>query len=411
MRISIHTLGTRGDFQPYLALARALRANMHTVQVVAPEQFGDMAAAEGVAFVPLPAAFLDILDTDDAKTAIGRSSGGFGAGFNLLKHYVRLMRSLFDCDWQAAQDFRPDALLFHAKCLAVPHIAAKLNIPCFLASPLPGFTPTAAFPAPVVPFGSLGPFNRASHALMIHGGSLLFRRTIREWRQSVLGLSPSSPAAGPLGTLYGYSPLVLPRPADWGQDVSVTGYWTLESPDWTPDAALQQFLAAGEKPVYVGFGSMPESDPIALTQKIVAGLRLAGKRGLVLTGRALTRLEGEDMFFIEGAPHERLFPLVQSTLHHGGAGTTGAALRAGKPTLICPFLGDQPFWARRVQDLGVGPQALDRRRMEPADIARAIMAMDDAQMRQRAARLGLALQGENGVAAAVSFVETRMSVQ
>lgn len=406
MRFSIHTFGTRGDTQPYLALSRGLRAHGHEVLIVAPAQFADMAAAEGVAFAPLPAEFLAVLDSPEAKQVIGSAGTGFGAGFKLLKFYREISRRLLDAEWKAARDFAPDAILFHPKALGAPHIAAKLGVPLFLASPLPGFTPTSAFPTPVLPFPSLGPLNRASHALMIHGGSLLFGKTIRAWRVDALGLSARGKAAPLAGTLYGYSPYVLPKPHDWDADVAVTGYWFLDTPNWSPDGELAAFLAAGEPPIYVGFGSMPGVDPQRMASVVVAGLKRADKRGVLATaGGALGQIEpSQHIHVIVGAPHDRLFPLMHATLHHGGAGTTGAALRAGKPMAICPFFGDQPFWARRVVAIGVGPKPLDKKAMTADDLAAAFLAMDNHDMRARAADLGVAIRAENGVDAAVRFI-------
>ena len=152
------------------------------------------------------------------------------------------------------------------------------------------------------------------------------------------------------------------------------------------------------------------AEPERLTALVAEGLRRAGKRGLLATaGGALGRIDGSsDLHVIAGAPHDRLFSLVHATLHHGGAGTTGAALRAGKPTAICPFLGDQPFWARRVMALGVGPRALDKRKMTAADLAAAFHAMDDPALRARAAALGAAIRSEDGVGGAVAFIEENL---
>ena len=410
MRFTIHTLGTRGDAQPYLALSRGLKARGHEALLVAPAQFADMAEAEGVPFSPLPAEFLALLDSPETKALIGRSGAGFAAGFKLIKHYRHLMRGLLDAEWEAARAFRPDAVIFHPKALGAPHIAARLRIPAFLASPLPGFTPTAAFPSPILPFASLGPLNRVSHALMIHGGGIIFSRALRQWRADTLGLSARDKPAPLAGTLYGYSQHVIPKPPDWGADIAVTGYWFLDAPEWRPDADLAAFLAAGEPPVYVGFGSMPGAEPERLTALVAEGLRRAGKRGLLATaGGALGRIDGSsDLHVIASAPHDRLFSLVHATLHHGGAGTTGAALRAGKPTAICPFLGDQPFWARRVMALGVAPRALDKRKMTAADLAAAFHAMDDPALRARAAALGAAIRSEDGVGTAVAFIEENL---
>lgn len=411
MRIAVHTLGTRGDVQPYLALARGLKARGHEVMLVAPAQFADMAEAENVAFAPLPAEFLTLLNSPEAKAAMGKSGSGFGAGFKLIKHYRHLIRGLLDAEWEAARAFRPDAILFHPKALGAPRIAEKLGAALFLASPLPGFTPTAAFPTPVLPFASLGPLNRLSHALMIHGGSFIFSKTIREWRTNALGLPARNRSAPLAGTLYGYSSHVIAKPPDWGPDITVCGYWFLDTSHWAPDAALAAFLAAGEPPIYVGFGSMPGIDPKRLTGLVIEGLRRAGKRGVLATGGgALGPTEASgDVCVIADAPHDRLFPLMHATLHHGGAGTTGAALRAGKPTAICPFVGDQPFWARRVVDLGVGPPPLNKGRMTADDLAAAFRAMDDPAMRARAAALGTAIRAEDGIETALICIEATLA--
>ncbi|GHC68611.1 glycosyltransferase [Limoniibacter endophyticus] len=409
MRIIIHTLGTRGDTQPYLALSRRLKAEGHEVMLVAPAQFANMAEAEGIDFSPLPAEFLAMLDSPETKALIGKSGAGFSVGFKLIKHYRLLARHVLDAEWEAARAFQPDAIVFHPKALGAPHIAMKLGVPLFLASPLPGFTPTSAFPTPLLPFSTLGPLNRISHALMIHGGKVIFSKTIQAWRDEALDLPARGKPARLTGTLYGYSPHMVPKPSDWGPDVAVTGYWFLDTPDWHPDAELAAFLAAGEPPIYVGFGSMPGVDP-DLTGLVIEGLRRAGKRGLLATGGgALEQARAShSLHVIAGAPHDHLFPLMHATLHHGGAGTTGAALRAGKPTVICPFFGDQAFWARRVQELGVGPKPLDRRKMTADDLATAFLACDEPAMRAQASALGDALQAENGAGTAAAFITSRI---
>jgi UDP:flavonoid glycosyltransferase YjiC (YdhE family) len=275
-----------------------------------------------------------------------------------------------------------------------------------LASPLPGFTPTSAFPSPLLPFTNLGPLNRISHALAIRGGDLLFGRLVREWRAETLGLTRhrSPPAAA--GTIYAYSPHVVPKPRDWGDDVLVCGYWFLDSPDWQPDAELAAFLQAGPPPIHIGFGSMPGVDAERMTEVVVEALARTGKRGLLATGGGALVPSQATPFVrsISGAPHDRLFPHVGATVHHGGAGTTGAALRAGKPTVACPFFGDQPFWGRRIAQLGAGPPALDRGKLTPAALADALVAMDAPTHRACATRLGEAIGSESGVSTAVTYI-------
>jgi UDP:flavonoid glycosyltransferase YjiC (YdhE family) len=409
MRVTIQTLGTRGDIQLYIALALGLLERGHEVQIAAPVQFASMISGRGIAFAPLPGEFLTLIDTPEGKAALAGGQG-FGAGLKLLKHVRPLMRSLLDAEWAAVRAFAPDVIVGHPKSLAAPHMAEALGCSYFLASPLPGFTPTAAFPSPMLPFASLGPLNRVSRTLVIRGSELLFGKLVREWREQVLGLARRHSASAPfVGTLYAYSPQVVPNPPDWGNDVLVSGYWFLDSEEWQPSAALAAFLEAGEPPVYVGFGSMPGLDPQGLTAIAIEALAKAGKRGLLATGGGALGAESTpaDVHVIAGAPHDRLFPCVTATIHHGGAGTTAASLRAGKPTAICPFFGDQPFWGRRIADLGVGPAPLNRKSLTAEALAAAIMATDDPIMRGRAAALGAAIRSEDGIAAAVEFIERR----
>jgi UDP:flavonoid glycosyltransferase YjiC (YdhE family) len=210
--------------------------------------------------------------------------------------------------------------------------------------------------------------------------------------------------------LYGYSPAVIPKPPDWGEDTHVTGYWFLDPVEaWTPPAALVEFLEAGPPPVFVGFGSMSSRKPEETTALIVDALDRAGQRAILLSGWG--GLEGarvpDTVFVVDAVPYSWLFPRVAAVVHHGGAGTTSAGLRAGVPSLVIPFFGDQPFWGRRVAALGVGPEPVPRRRLTAERLARALReAVTDEGMRQRAAELGARIRTEDGVGRAVAVLET-----
>jgi len=409
MRVAIHTLGTRGDVQPYLALALRLKELGHDVLIAAPSQFEAFIGTRGIAFAHLPGEFLALMETPEAKAVLS-GGGGFTAGFKLIKHFKPIGRKELTLEWAAAKAFRPELLIYHPKAIGAPHIAEKLSCPAVLASPLPGFTPTREFASPMVPFRSLGPLNKLTHSLMAGGGEAIFRGMIAEWRVSELGLKSRPPLAlRPSATLYAYSRHVLPAPADWPSDVAVTGYWFLDDGQgWKPDAPLQHFLNGGEEPVYVGFGSMPGLDPVAMTRLVVDALARAGKRGVLATGGGAIGgdLGAEHVHVIEGAPHDALFPLMSACIHHGGAGTTAASLRAGKPTVICPFFGDQPFWGRRVAELGVGPAPIERKRLTTDALAASIVAATgDSLMRSRALELGGRIRAEDGVGNAIGFLQ------
>ncbi|NQU63781.1 MAG: glycosyltransferase family 1 protein, partial [SAR324 cluster bacterium] len=189
---------------------------------------------------------------------------------------------------------------------------------------------------------------------------------INRWRKETLGLE-KSPAFMPINRIKSSSyiqlcmasPALVPYPNDPEENIQTTGYWFLEEKmDWQPDTALADFLKTGDKPIYIGFGSMPSWDPKKLTKEIIEGVRLANVRAILAIGwGGLKEVDlPETIFAIKGAPHDALFKYVSAVVHHGGAGTTAAGLRAGLPTLICHSAFDQPYWGRRIFSLGCGPK-------------------------------------------------------
>lgn len=195
----------------------------------------------------------------------------------------------------------------------------------------------------------------------------------------------------------------------------ITGYWSLdEAPDWRPPARLVEFLESGPPPVYVGFGSMAHRNPQQTTQLVHKALQRSGQRGVLATGwGALSGAQWphtSDLFMLDSIPHSWLFPRMAAVVHHGGSGTTGAGLRAGVPSVLVPHAGDQPFWARRVADLGVGPRPIPRRRLTAERLAAAIArAVRDEEMRARAAAVGQRIRAEDGVGQAIGIIERGMS--
>jgi sterol 3beta-glucosyltransferase len=206
-------------------------------------------------------------------------------------------------------------------------------------------------------------------------------------------------------TLLGVSPLITPPPPDWGDHIHVTGYWFLDAPaDWQPSSALRAFLDAGAPPVYIGFGSMSSRNPQATTQMMIEALKTTGQRGIIHSGWA--GLHAEDLppniFLLDYAPHDWLFPRMAAVVHHGGAGTTAAGLRAGIPGMVVSHIGDQPYWGRRLHELGVGAAPLKRHELTADKLADAIRTMtSDRAMQSRAAALGERIRTEDGIGNAV----------
>ncbi|KAA2242253.1 glycosyltransferase [Salinarimonas soli] len=406
MQISIQTLGTRGDVQPYLALGLGLARAGHDVVLAAPARFEAFVMGHGLAFAPLPDDLLDLMDAPEGRAAMAGRVNPL-AMTRLVRRIRPMMRGLFEAQWAAAGG--AEAILYHPKAVASTAIAERLRIPALLGFPLPGMTPTRAFPSPMLPFADLGPLNALSHRLFLRYGDRLFAKPLARFREEVLGLSgPAGPGAVPVARLYGVSPVVVPRPGDWDADSHLTGYWFLdEAPGWRPDPALAAFLEAGPALVYVGFGSIPSLDPAATTALVIEALARAGLRGVLATGwGGLAQADAAHVHMLDAAPHAGLFPLMAAVVHHGGAGTTAAGLRAGRPSLILPFFGDQPFWGRQVARLGAGPAPIPQAGLTVENLARALGEVArDPGMARRAGAIGVRVRAEDGVGRAVALIE------
>ena len=301
------------------------------------------------------------------------------------------------------------------------HLAEKLDISGFLCLPFPVYVPTATFPAVVFPEWKLGGwYNKLTYLFATRMGQLTMGSTVNQWRQETLKL-PKRPALASeltrvdgraVPVLHCYSPHVLSVPADWPDTATATGYWFLNhQADWQPPADLVDFLAAGPPPVYVGFGSISGRNPAKTTRIILEALAQTGQRGILATGWGGLKATDlpDSVFKLEAAPHDWLFPQMAAVVHHGGAGTTAAGLRAGVPSVVCPFFGDQPFWARRVAALGVGPAPVPYKKLSAKRLGQAIeTAVADPQIRQRAVDLGRKIRAEDGVHKTVTLIEQQL---
>lgn len=407
MKVAMLTIGSRGDVQPFVALGIGLREAGHEVTVATGGAFEAFVVEHGLRFAALDVGLLERLQSPEGKAAL--SGKKFLA---TLKETASMYRRVLDQEWEASRG--ADAVVYHPKALGGYHVAEALNVPAFLAHPIPMFSPTRAFPTPVLPVASLGgSLNRLSYGAFLRISTASFHRTINRWREETLGLPPRGLLASelelrgePVSILVGCSPHVVPPPADWGPSTTMTGYWFLDGAgDWRPPAHLAAFLEDGPPPVYVGFGSLGGWTSEEVVGAALAALERAGKRGVLATGGVPLRAP-DNVCVIESAPHEWLFPRMAAVVHHGGAGTTAEGLRAGKPTVICPTtLNDQLFWGRRVRDLGVGPEPIPQKKLTAETLLRAIKTSpEDGNVRERAAGLGERIRAERGVARAVEVI-------
>jgi len=339
--------------------------------------------------------------------------------YKIIRAMSEAQRSALLDQWTAAQDYQPSIIVYHPKSLGGYHIAEKLGVPGVLSLALPFFTPTREFPIPFLknlPFG--GRVNRLSYEFQ-RFTALVYGAMINDFRRNQLHLPPirrtstllSDSEGRPLTILYAFSRHVRPIPADYPPNVHVTGYWFLDRPDdWQPPAALERFLANGPPPIYIGFGSMGFGKCADRRNKaIIEAIQLAGVRAVFATGWSQSaELDlPQSVLMIEKAPHDWLFPQMRAVVHHGGAGTTGAGLRAGRPTLVCPFLGDQPFWGQQVRLLEAGPDPLPERQITAERLAdRLTRLVSNQRYRDRAEAVGRLIRTENGTACATEILES-----
>ena len=415
MRICILTLGSRGDVQPYVALARGLAQAGYDAALCAAPIFRSFIEGHGVEWRSF--------DTGDPRAMIHSPEAkalvaGMANPVRMVRELVHLLEPLLEKGYtEACQNTGDaDALLVAPTVLPLAQaLHQKSGVP-FAGAFLQPAHATREFPSWILPeLPRWLPFRGALCRLSARfGWELLFGvagRVYDRARQRVFGLPPAGNPFRALErerwpTLYGFSPSVVPRPADWGPQVEVTGYWFMErDPAWRPPAALEAFLEAGPPPICVGFGSMPSLDPVALTREVVRALELAGRRGILLSGwGGLAGIDLPDsVLALEAAPHDWLFPRVAAVVHHGGAGTTSAALRAGVPSLVVPFMADQRFWGERVARLGAGPRPFSRKRFSAERFAAALRELvGDPRHAEGASRCAGALASEDGVARAVA---------
>jgi UDP:flavonoid glycosyltransferase YjiC (YdhE family) len=422
MRITLLALGSQGDVQPFIALAHELARQGHEPRILAIADYGPLVRGYGVAFSPVIGLASDLMDRELVYGFLDRTSDPVQMALKFMRGVAPFILKLFQDCWEAC---RETELIIASSlgALAAYPLSEKLGVPCYVVHMHPN-APTRAFPHmffPALP-GWLplrGRYNRLTHLLGEQGLSQLLRAQTNRARRDVLGLAALSAgdswrrAASPAALMFhAYSGSVAPPPPDWSDRVHVTGYWYLEPPaDWKPPAELVSFLEGGPPPVYVGFGSnLMGRHPEQVIALIVQALQEAGVRGLLFSGwDELGALDlPEDIIQIQQTPHAWLFPKVAAVVHHGGAGTTAAALGAGVPSVVVPFFGDQVFWARRVSEIGAGPEPIPRKALDKERLKAAILsAVRDPALRARAAVLGKGLRSEHGARRAAELIAQR----
>ncbi|KAB7769162.1 glycosyltransferase [Xanthomonas maliensis] len=402
--IVIATLGTQGDVRPIVALGRGLQQRGHVVRILTSENFASLVTANGLAFAPL---------NGDHQRMLQRSPISSRQSSLAISRMFREHLAQWSPDWaRQGRAACADAGLVigvGTASLLAAALGEALQIPVVHAQLQP-ITPSRHVPLMVRPQWHLpGPLQVGIQTAMRMGGWQVLRHAIDETVRPQLGLRPygwRGPNFATARVLYGYSEHLCPRPPDWPARVQVCGFWSLPQPRWEPPAALQAFLDAGPPPVYVGFGSMIAADAERLTETVKAALRLTGQRALLAAGWGGLAAAGDppsqQFFTLDQVPHDWLFPRVAVAVHHGGAGTSAAALTAGIPSVVVPFGYDQRFWGHCLAQRGVAPPVVDHAGLQPEALAQALRQASAPAMRMAAQALGQRLREEDGVGTAVA---------
>jgi sterol 3beta-glucosyltransferase len=399
MRILIVTAGSRGDVAPFTGLGQALQQAGHHVALAAHDRFADLVRGCGLEYRALPGDPVELVRARTAAPSPEAAKSVFAAFLDELGEGVI-----------ATAAAGTDILLTAFGPAPLSRLAAEaMRIPSVGVYLAPG-VPTREFPPPGWPAaGQPSPVDNlaAGREVLARTGSLYadVLRTLRARLDlpAATAQAPSPPDDWPI--CHGFSPAVVPRPADWPAAVRVTGYWwPARRPGWQPPDQLVDFLAAGPPPVFIGFGSMTPNHE-RLHEVVAAAVTRAGVRAVVQSGWADLGPTGDDILVVGDLPHDWLFPRTAAVVHHAGAGTTGAGLRAGVPAVPVPVLVDQPFWADRLHRLGVAPDPLPLHELTADTLADALRScLDRPGYRDRATELAHLIRADDGPAVVLSLI-------
>lgn len=427
--------------QPFVALGKVLKDTYgHRVRLATHPNFKDFITDNGLEF-------FNIGGDPQALMAFMVKNPGLMPGFDALKsgdvgsrrkevgEYIQgCWRSCFETgdgtgqtatdstieDWTTPgpgqrdhlhKPFVADCIIANPPSFAHIHCAEKLGIPLHVMFTMP-YSPTQAFPHPLANIqSSNADANLTNYISYVLIDMLTWQGlgdVINRWRQRSLGLEPISMAKG-AGMLqrakiphtYCWSPALISKPKDWGAAINISGFFFLDlASNFTPEADLKAFLDAGPPPVYIGFGSIMLDDPTAMTKLILDAVKKSGQRALVSKGwggvGADELGQTDDVFMLGNVPHDWLFKHVSCVVHHGGAGTTAAGITAGRPTLVVPFFGDQPFWGAMVARAGAGPDPIPNKQLTAENLAEGIKKCLEPETLERAAEMAQSIAKERG---------------
>ncbi len=411
MKVSILAIGSTGDVRPCVMLSKELIKRGHEVIIVTYDRFESFVKSVGADFAEFPG------DIDEVMHIAANPNVG---PFELMKKMRDYMGDLKDDIERVLLDsFEGSDIVVYANSVSsmAVYIAERLKIPYVRLNYYPDLESSDVTP-PVYPKLPMPKFlksfyNRMANKISYHLAINICRKPLKSWVTKYdLPKTKYFYTRGdgkPMDHLMAYSETICPRSKEYGENVHICGYLFEDKADvdYTPNDELKDFLSAGEPPVYIGFGSMIDGSFEELRKLIINALEISGKRAIISKGWGGFSEENlpDNIYMVDYCPHDWLFEQVSAVVHHGGAGTTAAGLRAGKPTVIIPFGADQTFWGDQINKLGCGPKPIKRKKLNAKKLAKALIETDSPEMQQRARDIADKLAQEDGVKNACDVAE------
>ncbi|PYH90248.1 UDP-Glycosyltransferase/glycogen phosphorylase [Aspergillus ellipticus CBS 707.79] len=419
LNIVIQIVGSRGDVQPFVALGTELQKFGHRVRIATHNVFEQFILDAGLQFYPIGGDPADLMAYMVKNPGLIPCMDSLREG-DVQKKQLMMAEILHGCwrsclapDLATGAPFVADAIIANPPSFAHVHCAQALGIPLHLMFTMP-WSPTRAFPHPLVNLQNVPEdhdwINRVSYSVVDWLSWQGLGGVINDWRRHELGLEPIPSSEGPflLSNLkipytYCWSPGLVPKPDDWPENFDVCGFFFRDPPDYKPTPELAEFLNAGPPPVYFGFGSIVLENPEETTRVILETIKMTGVRAII--SRGWSKLGGQNnanILYLDDCPHEWLFQRVSAVVHHGGAGTTACGLLNGKPTVIVPFFGDQPFWGDMVSAARAGPDPIPHKQLNVQTLAHAVGYCLTPEAVHAAKNIAIKMRQENGVRTAVA---------
>ena len=414
MKLTIVTSGSRGDIQPYIALATGLRKLGHDITFITNEGYTELINSYGFKIYKIRGDIREIIESEEGARLL---ESGYSVKFILkfVKLFKDFLSTFLDDIYEGCQD--SEGIIYSTVGASAYFMAEKLGIPS-IGAYLQPITKTDEFPVFMFPPNMIT--TKMTNQLSYIMGEQLFwqpvRNYVNEWIDKKLKLK-KAPFFGLYEKLhknkypfvYGYSPALIPKPHDWSEVIKVFGFWFLEKQEaWQPPKNLVDFLESGPAPVYVGFGSMANRNPEQTAETIIKALKKSKSRGLLLSGWSGLKKSDldDDIFMIDSVPHDWLFPKMSALVHHCGAGTTSAGLKAGIPSIPVPFFADQPFWAYKMYHEGLASKPIMRKDLNSDNLSNSITkVIADNNMQKRSKRFGEKLALEKGVEYSSDYID------